>query len=462
MKKISVIIFTSILAVSINAQTNNAISPASEFDKMIAKGVIAPLDLISLYLASRLTSHESPLSPGVMVSGDVKSSFIAAVNNTRTDLQSGAGSNAPGATTLVEKPGAADLLALAIERGAVNSTTNGTALTLNTTPYLLLGFVGLRDSPQNWRDYASLRHIALSATFSEGNDVTTKGDFSSIDSGELKWTVLGNRSPRDAALVGSFLAVASLPVQTADETKSQVCAPLFTFVTPAQVATFANGLPSANDPQRSSNARAQLDSMFMGISFTDNQRAQIGACAGATIAAEEKANGMSAMLQTMTAAYLALNKTKQLSFAVSSHRDPKTSDFATAKILYAYDAAPKISINLNAEGNFNQHTKLAGGVRLHEWRSFAVEGGSTLGRFNDNRFDATFSGKLWRSQDTADKNVGVVQLKANLYVSSTLTLPLSLSYANKPVENVKKGWQFNVGLGSLLDSVLSRPFGVSP
>jgi hypothetical protein len=468
MKKPLVSTLTFILTLSlvapITAQTNRSVTPASEFDKMVSKNSIAPLDLIALYLASRLTSSEPSTVPTVAANGDVKSSFIAVANNTRTDLQVGANSGAAAATSVVEKTGAADLLSLAIERGAVNSTTNGTALTLQSTPYMLLGFVGVRDSPQNWRDYASLRHIALAATFSSGSDVTAKGDFSSIDSGEVKWTVLGNRSPRDAALTDAFLKVATLPVQTADETKTAVCTQLNNFVTTAQIIQFAtDSAPVALDAQRSTKLRAQLDSIFKGLNFTDNNlRAAASACASATIAAEEKANGESAMLQTMTAAYLALNKTKQLSLAVSSHRDPKTSDFATVKVLYGYDAAPKLSVNLNAEGNFNQHTKSASGAQLHQWRSFTVEAGSTLGRFNDDRFDATFSGKLWRNQDTANRNVGVVQIKANVYISSTMTLPLSLSYANKPVDNIKKGWQFNLGLGSLLDSVLSRSLSASP
>jgi hypothetical protein len=439
-----------LLALPAAAQAPAPATVAATFDDMIAKGSRAPQDLLFLYLADKVSSSTVVHSTEPVAPGSVNSSFIAAGNATRTDMHIGAAANAPGATSLIDKAGAADLLALALERGAVSQETDGTAVTLSTTPYLLAGFIGVRDSPANWKNYASLRHIAISATFADQAAVDA-GDFGSVQSGQVKWTILGNRSPRDAALLDSFLAVASQPVQAADALKNVTCSALTTQYL-QQIAQVANALPAAN----AAALRSTLDSMFAATTFTPAQRVQIAACGSATVDAEIKADGAAAKLNAMTEAYLALNAKKQLSLAVSSQRDTTIDDYATVKILYAYDTAPKITINLNAEGNFNQHYQHKD---LHQVRSFSVELGSTFGRFSGNRFDATTSAKIWRNNDTANRNVSVVQVKGNVYLTNTYILPVSISYANEAVENVAKGWQFNIGIASLLDSLLAKPLG---
>lgn len=454
MKTTTITLILILLSTIAAAQPQPAITTSQEFDNIIAKGAIAPSDLMFLYLADKVSKASVVHTNDSVAPSAVNGSFIAAGNAERTDMQLGAGSNAAGATSLIDKPGAADLLSLALERGAINSVTNGNTVTLSSTPYMLAGFIGQRDNPQNWHDYASLRHIAISATFADQSAVT-KDDFSSIQSGEAKWTTLGNRSPRDAALLQSFLNIASQPVQSADAIKNTACSALSVTFLPqlAQVATAMAARPTA------AALRITLDTIFASTAFTNDQRAQIGACGSAVVDAEEHANAAATKLNAMTQAYLALNKKKQLSFSLSSHRDAMVDDFTTVKMLYGYDTAPKITINLNAEGDFNQHYQTK---NLHQVRSFAVELGSTVGRFNGNRFDATTSAKIWRNNDTQNRNVTVIQVKWNMYLTDAFVLPVSVSFANQAVDNIKKGWQVNIGLASLFDSYLARPLGGTP
>ena len=56
---------------------------------------------------------------------------IAGVNQSRMDKQSGAGSNASGTTTLVEKAGTAAILDFALESGALTRTVSGNTATLS-------------------------------------------------------------------------------------------------------------------------------------------------------------------------------------------------------------------------------------------------------------------------------------------------------------------------------------------
>jgi hypothetical protein len=440
-----------LLSTTIAAQL--APAPSKVFEDLLAKGGVPPSDLMFLYLADRISKDSVEHGNDAVAPAAVNAEFVAAANADRTDMQVGASSNSPGATSLIDKPGAADLLALALERGAINKQTNGSAVTLTTTPYMLAGFIGVRDNPQNWHDYAALRHIAISASFADSSAVT-EGDLNSVQSGEVKWTILGNRSPRDAALLQSFLNVASQPVVNADSVRNVACASLSETFFP-QITQFSAGLAGKN----ATELRSLLDSIFAQVTLTPDQRAHIGACGSAVIDAEMKANGAAAKLNAMTQAYLALNEKKHLSLSFSSHRDTTVDDYATVKIIYAYDTAPKITVHLNAEGDFNQHHEHK---NLHQVRSFAAELGSTLGRFNGNRFDATTSAKIWRNNDSANRNVLVAQLKGNVYLTDTFTLPVSVSYANKPTDNIKKGFQVNVGISSLFDALLAKPMGRTP
>jgi hypothetical protein len=423
------------------AQTAAPLTTDTAFDDLVAKNPAQPpaADLIALYLAS---------TAGVTVPSSSQAQFIAAANNTRTDVQLGATPNSPASTTLVEKPAAADILSLAVERGAVTPTTDGTALTLSTTPYLLGGFIGVRDSPQNWRDYALLRHVSLAATFANATDVQQKGEFSSISSGEIKWIILGNRSPRDMALHAEFAPLLA-PGADADIAKTKACQPV-TALPVFQTAFIA--LASAPKPVTAASVRTTLGTATAGATFTAEQQTAIASCAAAVAGAQNTFNGIAVRMGALTNAYLSLNQQHQFSVAGSAHRDATIDDYTTIKLLYGNNAAPKLSLNLNGEVDFNQH---ATHKKLHSVRSFAIEAGSTIGRFNEGRFDATISAKLWRSNDTQNKNVGVFQLKGNVYLSSALALPISISFANQPVETIQKGWQINLGVASLLDAYLT-------
>ena len=433
-------------------QPATELTPEAAFTAKVkaeAAGSLAAEEIIYLHLARRSDAQTA------------KSDFVNAVNSTRTDIQVGASSNAPGATTLVEKPGAADLLQLAIESGAVSETKNGTSLTLATTPYMLAGFFGVRDTPDAWRDYAALRHFALSATFSNDADVE-KGDLTSIQSGEVKWTILGNRSPRDAA-VAIALQPALMKFAKQQVSVNTVC------TDPTGLANFDQFAGDLHDwivKQTAAGAapsdaavRAEIDKLFSGVAIDPQHQKAIATCADAILVKEAAANQFVTNMAALSAAYVALNKAHQLSIAASTHRDATIDDFSTLKILYGRNTVPKLSLNLNGEANFNQHHNAK---NLHQLRSFAVEGGLTMGRFNEGRFDATVSGKLWRNADSQDRNVGVVQVKGNVYLANSLVLPVSLSYASKPVDTIRKGFQINLGIASLLDSFLTKSLAATP
>ncbi|HSE44580.1 MAG TPA: hypothetical protein VLA89_04550, partial [Gemmatimonadales bacterium] len=115
----------------------------------------------------------------------------------RTDKQLGASSSGPGSTSLAEKPGIPELLALALEHGAIEQSVNGTGLTLSTSPY---AFVRLLqpDNAANFDQYGLWRRIGGSVTFDMRSEDPTIAnlDINQVAEWSLRVRVIGDRSTR--------------------------------------------------------------------------------------------------------------------------------------------------------------------------------------------------------------------------------------------------------------------------
>jgi hypothetical protein len=87
----------------------------------------------------------------------------------RTDKQIGAGANAAGSTSAIEKPNFAEILGFAVEHGAIQQAVNGTTLNLSTTPYLFTTLKG-EDTQSNYQKYGYLTRLGVSANFNIQNE----------------------------------------------------------------------------------------------------------------------------------------------------------------------------------------------------------------------------------------------------------------------------------------------------
>ncbi|MCU1266576.1 MAG: hypothetical protein JWM21_2894 [Acidobacteria bacterium] len=86
----------------------------------------------------------------------------------RTDKQNGASSRAGGSTSAAEKPGFSDLLAFAVEHGAIQKEVNQTSLTLSSSPYALIAATQ-GDTSELYRKYDFFNRIGVSANFNLAN-----------------------------------------------------------------------------------------------------------------------------------------------------------------------------------------------------------------------------------------------------------------------------------------------------
>jgi hypothetical protein len=125
-------------AAAISAQlTDASTNPANlavdlnQIDILVA-GAFAKLDLIDPKSMPKFITVMGPVVAADAATAAATSDALSAAGQQRPDRQMGANSTASGTTSLVSKPGSAELLSLALDTGAVTQSVNGTSSTLTT------------------------------------------------------------------------------------------------------------------------------------------------------------------------------------------------------------------------------------------------------------------------------------------------------------------------------------------
>lgn len=124
--------------------------------------------------------------------------FSAAHESQRTDKQVGAAAAAGGSTSLVQRAGFPDLLALAIESGAVQQEERGNNLTLSTSPYALPAAV-YGDTADTYKQWELLWRLGFSATAPLDRKRTTSSgtfDTNEVTAWSVRFQPIGDRSAR--------------------------------------------------------------------------------------------------------------------------------------------------------------------------------------------------------------------------------------------------------------------------
>lgn len=100
----------------------------------------------------------------------VKNAVTAQAVTSQTNKQVTAPSAQAGGTSVVQKVGLPQLLAFAIENGALTNKVSGTTMTLSTTPYAFFSAFGAQDTQQNYNAAGWLAHnTGVSGTFNVGS-----------------------------------------------------------------------------------------------------------------------------------------------------------------------------------------------------------------------------------------------------------------------------------------------------
>lgn len=373
-----------------------------------------------------------------------------------TDQQKGASAESSGTTTVAEKTGIAELLNLAIERGAITKTTSGTSFTLQTTPYMLYSRLGAADTADTWEHYAALRKIAISATFdqSEGEDPGRDN----FDRGELKYAVFGERSPRDLSFRKEVRPAVDALIQ---QPSSEATAALRTFAgtlfgkekfIAAQKSfnEWRNEQPKPIPPEKVlEELHKELDPLRSEL--TDADRANLKPLID-RLSAESKALAAATQLVAVKAKLYIDAPRPQLSLSYAYQRDAMEGDFSSLKVLSGYKNA-RLSFNLNGEVMVNNDRLAPNGTERDRVRAYSAETGLTFGKFAKDAADFTAAAKFMRPEGDSH-DMRFVQAKLNLYLIQGVTIPVALTYANRTEDSPRSHLRLNVGFSLNGDSFL--------
>lgn len=405
--------------------------------------------VVEMYLYSKYVLQGSPAAIAKVSESVVKAKLQ---NSDRVDEQKGASSQSKGSTTVVEKPGLYDLVQFAIDHGAVTRTDSGTSFTLSTTPYAIYTGLGRSDSETEWENLRLLRHVGVSATFSTQGDQSSSG-FKNWEGGEVKFVLLGSRSPRDLALLPSFRnAISSAKVMDLLSQTSGSCGPVISIPTVlAGKVTMSRWRTAQAGTVAPDDVRQQLAYVFQSFHPTVAETTQIAACVSAIHISDD---ALAVAIQEYDASVKKyLQSTPELSLSYDYQRDATISDYSTLKLLFGYEGVPKTSLNLNATLDVNNNRTDPKGMALDRVRSYGVEAGATFGRFVENKSDLVFDGKVSRLKD-AKKTSVALEAKTDFYLTGAITIPLALTYANRTDTDNHSRLRLNVGLSLNGDTLL--------
>ncbi len=420
--------------------------------------------ILSAYLAAKTELGASPKVEDLLAA---KSQLLdmgvgqAEKEQPAVAQQTGATADSVGTTTLAEKPGIADLINLAIERGAIIKTTSGTSFTLQTTPYMIYSQFGARDTEETWNKLEVLRQIGISATFnqSDGADVPKNDNF---ESGELKYT-RGNRSPRDKAFLddlwnqmGPALASFYASEKSLHRFENSLPEPAKQQFLNNEV-TFEQWFPQQPKPIPADQILAELGALFKDFKLEEKDEFNLKDLVDKL---DQEANALAAaseVVKNATKAYLEAPH-PQFSLAYIYQRDVEVSDFSTLKGLFGYQTEGKLSANLNGEVMFNNHRTDAAGLAIDRIRAYSVEAGLTLGKFANDALDFT-AGAKWMRPQGESRDIRSFQAKLNLYLTHGVTIPFSLTYANgtedaSTPESGRSRVRLNVGFALTGDALM--------
>jgi len=425
-------------------------------------------NLAVLFLAREvLRTNDSLPNPA---DADRESLAVAAAveqNKPGTEQQTGAPSTSAGSTTLTEKTGLAELLNLAIERGAITRKDSGSSYTLQTTPYLIYSKFGAEDNNKTWQKYSWARRTGISATFDQnaGDSSKTGSDF---ESGEIKYTVVASRdnqgqkeiwigtpSIRDPEVLGPIESELKANIQAA---LNQLTLDVSEFERlHPEVSAAADELRGwLAQPSAKLTAEGVADELETLLKATrqNMKAAELADLRKAVASIETELTVRTSAIQAAVKhAQEIIDKPRpQLAFSYGYQRDATTSDYSVFKVILGYKNTPKLAYHLNAEWDINNKSASSTGAALERSRAYSVAADLTMGKFANDSCDFTAAAKWMHPM--GERYMAFAQAKLNLYLTRGVTIPIALTYANRTEQSDHSSLRFNAGVAISGDSFL--------
>jgi hypothetical protein len=408
---------------------------------------------------------------------------------TRTDKQTGSTATGPGSTTLSQKPGFAELLAFAVEHGAVEQTTNGTGATLSTSPYALTRLVQ-PDNAENFDRFGFWRRIGVSATLNastEGAAAPADEPLKQLAEWSVRLRVLGDRSTRSPGFTRGWEKLIQPAIQERVDAEAKGASETINGSPAVRDAAAAAATRLGSDLQRyltdhgglptaervPAMAEMILDALHAAVyEPVANRRLAISDSTGrgvvAAVASLAEAHQRLVQAEVDQTRLLEdLDQSLLLTLEYTHHaKAAAVTGFSDMRMLFEDHVAP-FNVVANAFLSlYDDPDETLGQDKVRDYgASVDIEGevANPFGR--RSRADVvqpitlSVGYKLSRLEE-GEEMVHLVQAKASIPISTGLALPLSLTYASRAVLVDEDHVRGNFGLSLDLDKLyaLSKAF----
>jgi hypothetical protein len=396
----------------------------------------------------------------------------AAVETQRTDKQIGSSASSQAQASATEKPGAAGLLALAIERGAVTQDTSGGLLTLSTSPYALLALHD--DSSEAYQRNDFLTRWGVSASFdltAGSTDPLASATANQLREWTVKFRVTGDHSARSSAVQRLWNTTMRSDTQSEIEAIVGLEGRVMRGSIQAAFAQFEadlnSQLPSLKD------APAIVTAVKCGVEdfvVTPLQKATIAVSDDAKVEIRDasakvtSARATRAGTQDRFDAFAQQERNKpELTLALTRVTPPTGQNYIDAKVLYQQKAWSPMTLIANGGVSWNEPASSSGNYTLRAVTLAASLEGSAASPFvnsatDSSRVTISLGARIDRmSKSNAPPqgtlNAGIVQVKIDIPFGAGVDVPISFSASNQAdlITETKK-WRRGLFFGLSFDA----------
>jgi hypothetical protein len=418
----------------------------------------------------------------------------------RTDKQIGASAKSAGSTSLVEKPGYAQLLGFALEHGAIKQSVDNSVLTLSTSPYAVLAVAKGKDTAQLYQDASFLSRFGASASFNISNETDLLGNASrkQLTEWSVRLRLTGDRSNRgkDFRIFWRDSIRKRVGMPFALENKAQGLltntpyfkslrddrdssgVPKYIVSLADDINEFLNGASGSNEVQIL-RVKQILLCAVKKLAYDPVKRdteLHRGDGQYTVLPAEIRKEYSDVIIPALAASSSEVEVARQLldkylkdldnkpesTFEYTNHRDPMGSDYSELKFLYRMNAD---ALKLNFNGNVSLYNNPNKALNQETIRDFtfalSLEGTAKnpLNRGIDlSKITYSFAGSYERLRENENMlmrkpDIASVQFRLEFPIALGLSIPIAYTYSNNTEMMMKKENKFNVGLHLDIDKL---------
>jgi hypothetical protein len=379
-----------------------------------------------------------------------------AAETARTDKQiSASSSSGSGSTSVVDKPGIAELLGFAIEHGAVTQSVQDNTVTFSTSPYAFAAWVGGGDTAENYQKYGNTYgRVGISANF---NLTDTSNPTLSATRKQLnEWTgrirLLGDHSGRSADALKVFQHNLGPTLQRLandqagilfnalknDKSYGKVQLDIGT-----HIVQYLQDNPNADQAaQQQAISQIIVDGVIAGFQNLNPPIEVLKKLAQLADDYDKAAELTVAESKEMNDAIGELSKKAALTFVYAQEQPAVGNNYSALKLVFAKGPQDSMQITVNVSGSLYHHPIATKNQETFRDFTASLDLTQKLGRspflfdvVNKDPITMSFAGRYERMPENQGipgkkADIAVAGAKFEIPVAAGVSFPVSVTYAN--------------------------------